>query len=454
MTTTPQTPTRRAARDRRSAKPARGRSGRWRVAAAGGFAVLVAGCSAPAATAGGGPPAGGGALAGVQVPDAYTAVTVRPLSAPTFPFPGTDGRYHIVYDLELTNAGPVPATIDKLDVVDAHDPGKIVVSYSGTELVDPACPVGDCNRLRNLPSRPATDTVIPSQESRVMFVDFTVASPQAAPKAVLHHLYAHAATNPGSTAPAPVDYLAAPFDVSAGTPRVIAPPLKGNDWVAVNGCCEPGFPHRSSMAAFNGQLINSQRFAIDWKQLDANGRFYRGDGARNEDYVDYGAGIYAVADGTITSTLDKLDPGTPGALPADDAVLGPQITVQTVDGNNIVEDIGGGTYAFYAHLIKGSLLVKPGDKVRKGQLIAKLGNTGNSSVPHLHFHLMNGPSVLGSDGVPYVIDGFSYTGQVPTQAVLASDDKLSGQFLQGRLPQAQPRTDQLPLSLAVVDFPS
>ncbi len=86
--------------------------------------------------------------------------------------------------------------------------------------------------------------------------------------------------------------------------------------------------------------------------------------------------------------------------------------MQTVDGNHIVQDIGGGVWAFYAHLQKGTLLVKPGDKVKKGQVIAKLGNTGNSNASHMHFQLMNGPSVLGSDGVPYVIDRFSYDGQV------------------------------------------
>src|ERR1700712_1625126 len=53
----------------------------------------------------------GGATEGLRVPDAFTAVTVRPLSAPTFPFKGTDGKYHVAYDLELTNASALPATI-------------------------------------------------------------------------------------------------------------------------------------------------------------------------------------------------------------------------------------------------------------------------------------------------------------------------------------------------------
>jgi len=106
----------------------------------------------------------------------------------------------------------------------------------------------------------------------------------------------------------------------------------------------------------------------------------------------------------------------------------------------------------YAHLIKGSLLVKPGDTVKKGQKIAQLGNTGNSSSPHLHFQLMDNPSLLQADAVPYVLDGFTYEGQASDAAWAASDAYESGTWLQGKLPTGQPRTDELPLSLAIVDF--
>jgi hypothetical protein len=390
----------------------------------------------------------------IQVPDAYTSVVVRSLSAPTFPFLGTDGKYHVAYDLELTNASRVPATIDKLDVVSAAAPKRVIASYSGTKFVDPTRDYGDCNRLRNLPSAPAADNVIPPQESRVLFVDFAFDSLDRAPKAVLHHLFGQGAINPGSSSPSPFDYLVTPFDISAGTPRVIGPPVKGDHWIAINGCCFPGFPHRTSMASLNGQLINGQRFAIDWKRTNDKGEFFVGDMTKNESYVDYGSPIYAVADGTISSTLDGIDPGTPGTLPANDPILGPKLTVQNVDGNHIVQDIGDGAWAFYAHLKKGTLLVKPGDKVKKGQVIARLGNTGNSNASHMHFQLMNGPSVLGSDGVPYVLDRFSYDGQVPVDTILNADDFLSGNFLTGALPKPQPRTQELPLALAIINFPT
>jgi murein DD-endopeptidase MepM/ murein hydrolase activator NlpD len=304
-----------------------------------------------------------------------------------------------------------------------------------------------------LPSANATSAAIPAQQSRALFIDFTVASPTAVPKAVLHHLYGTGAANPPAKAATPIDYLAAPFNISAGTPRVIGPPVKGNNWIALNGCCEPGWPHRTSLSTFNGKLTNNQRFAIDWKQVNDQGQFYTGDKTKNESYVDYGASIYAVADGTVVSILDTVDANAPGVLPANDPVLGPKLTVENVDGNHIILDIGGGVYAMYAHLIKGSMTVKPGDTVKKGDVIAKLGNTGNANASHMHFQLMNAAQQFNADGLPYVIDSFTYQGQVPAKLILGADDYLTGKFLTDKLPAGQPRTDQLPLSLAIVDFP-
>ena len=106
-----------------------------------------------------------------------------------------------------------------------------------------------------------------------------------------------------------------------------------------------------------------------------------------------------MADGTITTTLDELEANAPGVLPANDPVLGPKITVQTVDGNHIVEDIGGGVWAFYTHLQKDTLLVKPGDKVKKGQVIASWATPGTPDFSQ-PFQLMNGPSGAGPHGVP------------------------------------------------------
>lgn len=86
---------------------------------------------------------------------------------------------------------------------------------------------------------------------------------------------------------------------------------------------------------------------------------------RRRHYTAYGARILAVADGTVVSTLP--DPST--------------ITLDTVDGNHVVLDLG--SFAFYAHMQPGSVRVKPGQHVRRGDVLGLLGNTGSTSAPHV-----------------------------------------------------------------------
>src|SRR5271156_1289703 len=92
------------------------------------------------------------------------------------------------------------------------------------------------------------------------------------------------------------------------------------------------------------------------------GRFILGSGKDVKDYVDYGAKVIAVADGTVVETLSNLDDQVVGQLPDPKT-----ITIENVDGNHIVLDLGHGKYGFYAHLQKNSLLVKKGEHVKRGQ---------------------------------------------------------------------------------------
>jgi hypothetical protein len=435
-----------------SLRSAAGRAGRL-VGVAVRAAVLVAACAARLGPGTGGSGGGSPRAAEATIPDSFSPVVVTPISDPTFPWKGSDGRYHVAYDLQLTNASRLPATLTTVDVVDAAHPDTVIASITGSQLVDPDCSYGDCNRLRQLPSSDAPDTALPPGGSRALLVDLVFDSRADVPRTVAHRLSLTGAAAPPAAEPTPISYLAAPFDITSGVPRIVAPPLRGDNWVAFNGCCGTGWPHRPSLSTFSGRLDNSQRFAIDWIRLDEQGRVYDGDRTDNESYVSYGEDVYAVADGTVTSTLDTVEAGTPGTLPANDPVLAPKITIENVDGNNIIIDLGGGVWAMYAHLQQGSLLVQPGDHVRKGQKIAELGNTGNSNAPHLHFQLMNGPSILQADGLPYVFDAFTYEGEVPPQVVAAADDYLSGTFLGGTVPERRPATGALPLGLALIGFP-
>jgi murein DD-endopeptidase MepM/ murein hydrolase activator NlpD len=78
------------------------------------------------------------------------------------------------------------------------------------------------------------------------------------------------------------------------------------------------------------------------------------------------------------------------------------ITLATIGGNQVNLDLGHGLHAFYAHLQPGSLRVKTGDHVKRGQVLGRLGNSGNSTAPHLHFHVARGITILDAEGVPFV----------------------------------------------------
>jgi murein DD-endopeptidase MepM/ murein hydrolase activator NlpD len=100
----------------------------------------------------------------------------------------------------------------------------------------------------------------------------------------------------------------------------------------------------------------------------------------------------------------------------------------------------------------GSVRPKAGDKVHKGDVIGLVGNTGNSVAPHLHLHFMNGPSPLASQGLPYVYDRFSVTGQVASTADFdAAESNGIPLALVPRVATTQ-HTDQLPLDQNIVTF--
>lgn len=371
------------------------------------------------------------------LPEAFTPVIVTAIGTHHVAVPGTDGLYHVVYELELTDAKPATATIQRIDVLDADTPTRVIASFAGKQLL---------GSLRTLQPAPAHDARIPANASRLFYVELAFRRPDLIPRALVHRLCLLGAANPGPRTPAtPLEYTVARIEVDRLPLPVLQAPLRGDGWVAVNGCCNSGTVHRGSLQSVNGALFNSQRFAIDWMRVNAKGELVHGDPGIASDYVDYGAKVHAVADGTIVETLDDLKDQAPGELPDPTT-----ITLRTVDGNHVILDIGHGLYAFYAHLRKGSITVHEGQHVKAGMVIGELGNTGNTSAPHLHFHIMDGPSAMGSQGVPYVIDGFEQTGQVDV-AAFDKSDTLAGHW--GK-PLAKPVAEakRFPLNLDIVDF--
>jgi murein DD-endopeptidase MepM/ murein hydrolase activator NlpD len=177
-------------------------------------------------------------------------------------------------------------------------------------------------------------------------------------------------------------------------------------------------------------------------KLDADGRLFSGDGTRVEDYAYYGTPVHAVADGTVVNLYDAAEVQVPGpdAVPTG-------ITTENIGGNMIVVDIGGGNFAFYAHLQKGSLTVALGDKVTAGQELGLLGNTGNTTAPHLHFHVMDTSSPLDAQGLPYVFRRFTSRGVVAGDAEIENGAPVE---IDARL--AGEKAEAMPLNNEVVGF--
>ena len=366
----------------------------------------------------------------------WTSLVVSPLTAQAQPVLGVDDKYHAVYELEVMNTSPVVATLKQIVVLDGRDRDRVLATYGGSELL---------TRLRTLNNRQASLPAIELNGTRLVLVDVAFDSREAIPPRLLHRITLLGATGPAQTVPSPLSYTAAPIALRRQVP-VIGPPLAGKGWVAINGCCQPDVGHRSTALPINGRLYFAQRFAIDWMQLDDQGRVARGDLARVESYVGFGADVLAVADGKVVDTLNTLPEQVPPNLPDPKA-----INLDNALGNHVTVDLGNSVFALYAHLQPESITVKSGDRVRRGQVLGKLGNTGNTSAPHLHFHMMNGPT-MGSDGLPYLIDRFDVVGQIPLERAEAFY-QFDGHWSNALLRQPSPRRNQFPLYMTIVDFP-
>jgi len=187
----------------------------------------------------------------------------------------------------------------------------------------------------------------------------------------------------------------------------ISSPVKGNNWLALNGPSNKDHHHRRFAIDINGTPYMGQRHAVDWLRIGENGLIFKNradpGNLQNDDFHCYGDTLYAVADGYIIDSRDGMPENPVGSLI-------PGITLENAGGNFIILCLNETAYAFYAHLIPGSLLVQTGDYVYEGQAIGLLGNSGNSDLPHLHFHLATGNSFFYAQGIPYEIKSFSKSG--------------------------------------------
>ena len=366
----------------------------------------------------------GGPTPNTPGPEAFTGLVASPLASPR-PVVGAGDRLHLVYELVLTNVSTATVTIEGVATINTAN-GAVLASL-------------DADAVASLMASFGTATPGPTLGpggTGYLLLDASLPENARVPSRLDHEFTLTFDPDQGL----PEVQRAGLTEVLRDDPVVIGPPLRGDRWIAFNGCCTDG-PHRLAVVPINGALFAAERFAIDFAQLDSEGRGFLGDPAELTSFPSYGADVMSVARGVVVAVQDGIADNEPvGTLPP--------IALETIGGNSVVVDIGGGRYAFYGHLQPGSLAVDVGDHVRRGQLLGLLGNSGNSDFPHLHFHVMDSPSPLGSDGVPYEFRSFDSEGTLANvEEVFSGGNATFDNALSG------PHVRRLPLDLQSDDFP-
>jgi len=356
---------------------------------------------------------------------------VAEIIAPPHVVPGSDGKRHLVYELAVTNITGGAVRFEQLKVIDPASKATLAV-LGPDELAKRVTPGA---------SRGHETRDLAAYQFAVIFLHVPLADGTKAPARITHEITAHLAV-----ANADLTMVLGEGPVVATAPVVLGPPLRGTGYVAADGCCD-SIRHVRALLAIDGRFHLAQRFAIDWEQIDGAKTLVRGDLKVPANYHIYGKPILAVADGTVVATRNDLKDQVPGALP-------PNLPLDEADGNFVILDVGSGHFVNYAHMRPGSVRVKLGDKVRRGDEIGEVGNTGNSQAPHLHLHVTDAASPLAANGLPYVFDSFAVT--AVDEAGTADFDKAeetgSALTLKPRVPP-QKLQNVLPLDLSVIEWP-
>ncbi len=339
---------------------------------------------------------------GLSEPSPAQTVNLLPLSAPT-PV-AAEGLIHLVYEVVIENPSDQSILVSRLEVFDADETRDLpLAAYAGRDLGD-LTPFG-------------TQRIEAGTSSG--FFLWIVVEPIAVPSMLRHRI----TVLPDGQSANDEELL---VPVSLEEPVVLGPPLRGENWVAGN--ISNRSRHRRALFPFDGILRIPQRFSIDWVQLGLNGRTFTGDSRQNESYHAYGAEVLAVADGVVTAVNDGVPDNIPGEGPEASAPIAGNFVLLSVDSDRSVA---------YVHLIPGSLRVEVGDQVQRGDVLGLVGNSGNSTEPHLHFHVaevfdVESPSTMNASGLPFVFESF---------------------FIQGNRPVTGERQLEMPLNFAVIRFP-
>ena len=304
----------------------------------------------------------------------------------------SDRRVHVVYNLFVTNSFVGDVTLKRLRI---KSQGKALQDLGPKEFAAHTHPI--LRESVNL-------SVLTPSTSAMVLVDIPLRRGDRVPSSLNHRIsYSLPKDFPANAVIDSTVALGPRLRVPTRPAVKIASPLRGSGWWAGGGCCNPDQRHRGALLTGNGTFFTSEMFDIDWLQVQ-NGGIFSGDGKSLTDYYGYGKKIYAVAPGRVVSvTNDRPE------APLD----GPNENLDGADsfaGNKVIIRMARNMYQFYGHFQPGSVRVRRGQRVQSGKVLGLLGNSGNSSAPHLHFGIHDGPVPATSNSLPFRIDHYRYQG--------------------------------------------
>jgi murein DD-endopeptidase MepM/ murein hydrolase activator NlpD len=157
----------------------------------------------------------------------------------------------------------------------------------------------------------------------------------------------------------------------------------------------------------------TQQYAYDIMKVK-DGASYVGDPLLNESYFAFGEDIIAPCDARVVTVIDGVPDNIPG-----------EMNPQQLTGNTIVLQTDNEEYLLMAHLMKGSIVVQEGQDIRKGEILAKCGNSGNSTEPHLHLSLQNAAEMEESIGAKLYFDRIEVNGEIRLDYLPVKEDFIS-----------------------------
>jgi murein DD-endopeptidase len=301
----------------------------------------------------------------------------------------TDGLHRLLYEVHVENGGDVSVTLSSLDIHADMADGKtaLALRLDGDRLI----------RALDVPADRKAPLAIAAGGRRVIYVDLGEKAP---PRVLRHELRA------STSATAAEATLGVKVDPTP--PVVLGPPLAGGPWAAVyHSDWERG--HRRVFYTVDGVTRLPGRHTIDFVKLDDAGRTTRGDSGSGDgsdlvgESLGYGVDVLAVSDAIVAAVRDDM----PEAARVSARVKHRQ---NDAAGNYVSLDLGDGRFAVYEHLKPRSIRVRPGQRVSRGDTIAQIGFTGDSTGPHLHLHVGDAALPLAAEGRPFVFESFEVLG--------------------------------------------